>query len=465
MAALALLGAIGFGTPARAQYVSGRFSMTAAGTYNQSLTDGQFPNAQSYAGPSLSFSPSAVLLVDTPLTTNTLTYAFTLNLPFTKDLQLTTGPLGYSNRFTYMGRYEFSELTNMSFTATINHSPLRALAVATDASETQLDAVPGGASYMLSASVQQSISHQLSPSLSLMQSNGLTFTAPNDPLAGVQARTFAIANSVNLNQSLDTDTFGLALSVMTNYFTVSESPIGPPLPARTQLAGSLAATWSRPLTQTLTMTAQLGVTQVISPATETTAGVQPFSTAVQPTGNVTLNYNLDLAVLTLNYAHQAAPNLITNTVNFTDTGTLRFNMPIGATGLTASGSGGFTHMTPIGSGSSSTDTFLADASLMWHPEAVPTLSFTLREQFQRQSAGDASNAFTRFATSLSMTWSYPNANAAQLPARMAPALGTTPYVPGAGPPSPTRLYEVPADEAPAPTSAPPAPSVAPGKKP
>ena len=447
----ALFGAFCLSLPAEAQYTSARISLTAAGTYTKSVTDAERPGSLIYSGPSLSLSPSGVLLFDTPLTTHTLTYAFTLNVPFAKGLDGERPPLTYGNRLTYAGRYEFSELTSMSISLTLNQSPLRALAVAADPSQTQLDPVPGAAAYLLSAGGQESISHQLSSSLALMQSNGINVMKADDPVRGIRSRTISVMNGLNLDKSLEVDTVGLSLMLMTSHFASAVSADAPLTMPRTQLAGTLAATWSRPLTPSLTCSAQLGVTQVVSPAQETPQGPKPFGTSVQPTGHAMLSYGLDPAVISLTYAHMTAPNLVTSSLNFTDTATLRFNVPIGVTGLIASGSGGFTHMTPIGSGSSPMNMLLADASLSWRPQAAQSLTISLRGQVQRQMmTGDVDNGFARFSTSLSLSYSYPSADAAQVSPQMPPALGATPYVPGAAGelPSP-RPYEVPADDTPA----------------
>ncbi|APR85004.1 Hypothetical protein A7982_10353 [Minicystis rosea] len=426
--------------------MSGQVSLTAAGTYTKTLTDAPYPNLTTYSGPSLSLNPSATLLFDTPLTTNTLTYAFTLNVPFAKGADGERGPLTYANRLTYAGRYEFSELSNMSLSLMLSQAPLRALSIAVDPSQTQLDPVPGAAAYLVTVGAQESFNHQLSSSLSLMQSNGVSVMNAEDELRGIRSRTISVTNGLNLNRMFDVDTVGLALMVMTSHFTNSLSLDGPSNPPRTQVAGTLAATWSRPLTPSLTCSAQLGLTQVVSPAQETPDGPKPLRFSVQPTGNAMLSYDLDPAVISLSYVHQAAPNLVTSTLNFTDTGTLRFSVPIGVTGLIASGSGGFTHMTPIGTGGTVINTVLGDASLAWRPEVTQSLTVSLRGQVQRQATVDVDNGFTRFSASLSFSYAYPSADAAQVSPPMPPTLGATPYVPGGGETPSLRPYDVPAND-------------------
>jgi hypothetical protein len=437
VAAAALIGVSSFAMPAEAQYVSWRTSLTGSGNYSYSLTDAPYPDAQTFAGPSVSLSPSLILLFDTPLTTNTLTYAFSLTLPFDKDLKLATGPLSYSNRLSYSGRYQLSEVSNVSLSLSGSHSPTRTTGFGGDASETQIDPVPAGASYLLSVSATESFTRQFDGGMSALQSTGLNLNAPFDPLVN-QARTIGISNSLTFSRAFESHTLGVVASVAVSYFTLSETAGGGVVDPHTGITDSLSLTWSHPLTPTLTTSAMLGVTQIINPGTET-------PTAVSPSGNASLTYNLDFATMTLTLAHGAAPNLVTGSVNFTDSGTLRFNLPIGQTGLSTSGTGGFTHMTPLGSLSSPTNIFLGDLSLSYHAAALPSLTLSGRASLQRQLAGDSSG-FTRLTTSLSLAYSYPSATTAQVQANLPPALGATPYVPGASAPPEDRPFDVPPEE-------------------
>lgn len=449
VAALALIGAMSVAAPARAQHVEGRFSLTASGSYNTVISDSPYPTALTLAGPSASLSPSGVLLIDSPRTENTLSYALTLNVPFTKDFQLTGAPISYSNRFSYSGRYELSERTSGTFLLSFAHTPQNVLGVSSDPTQTLLDPVPSGARYLLALSIQQGLTRQLSPSLSLQQTNGVNLNDPVNPLL-ITPKAIAVQNAVALSRSFAVDTVGFTLSVGTTHFTVSEGSGGAVVDPRTQITNNLALTWSRPLTTSLSLSAQAGATQIISPATAT-------PTAIQPSGSLTFNYRLDPATLSAGYSHMATPNLLTSTVNFTDSATLRFSLPIGMTGLSAMGSGGFTHMEPLGASTlSPTNTYLGDVSLTYHPTKAPTLAISARIQVSRQSGGsDALGNFTRFSTALNLTYSYPSALAAMVAPPQAPSLGSTPYVPGASS-APSRMYQEPAGggEAPAPEPSP-----------
>src|ERR1700679_1561699 len=91
-AAAVSVAALGLAGSARAQHVEYRASITLTGAYTQSVSDARASSvvtAADYAGPSISLSPSIIALLDTPRTENTLTYAFTLSVPFLQQVGVT----------------------------------------------------------------------------------------------------------------------------------------------------------------------------------------------------------------------------------------------------------------------------------------------------------------------------------------------------------------------------------------
>lgn len=451
-ASAVLLGAIGLAAPARAQVVNGKASVALAGSYNQTLTDAPFPTDQTQAGPAVSIAPSGILLIDTPLTTNTLTYAFSLSLPFTREIKLVAAPLQYSHKLTYSGRYNLDEITSMSLGANFSYTPLLTLGGTGDPSQTPVDAIPVGAAASLSAGITEGLSRQLSEAWSLAQATGFTLGAPIDPTM-IRSKTISLTNSLTLSKRFTADTLGLAATVGVNYFTAAEGNGGSYTDPATQITDSLTMTWMRPWTEQLTMNVSAGVTQVISPEALT-------PTSVQPTGSLSFVYRFDITTITASYSHQASPNLASGSVAFTDAATLRFTLPIGSTGLSTSGTGGFTHSEPIGGSgsttvSSPTNVITSDVALTYKPWFAPMLSASLRGSLQRQvPTDDPTQGFTRLSTSLSLTYSYPNTNAAQTATVIPPALGMTGFTPS----DVTASDRIEAD---APSEAPPAPETAP----
>jgi len=435
-AAAALLGAIGLAAPARAQAVNGRASVALSGSYNQTFTDDPYPTKLTQAGPAVSIAPSGVLLIDTPLTAHTLTYAFSLSLPFTTDVTLVAAPLQYSHRFTYAGRYTLNELTSMSLGTSFSYTPLSTLGGSGDPSQTPVDSIPIGAAATISAGLTEGLTRQLSESSSLTQNTALTFGAPIDPTA-VRAKTIGLTNSLSLSRRFSKDTLGLAAAVGVNFFTAAEGN-GGFIDPNTQITDSLTLNWARPWTETLNTALSAGLTQVISPDA-------PTPTAVQPTGSLSFTYRRELSTLTAQYSHQAMPSLASGSVVFADSATLRFSLPIGQTGLSTSGSGGFTHSSPIAGTASSTlssptNVITSDAALTYKPTFAPTLTASLRGSVQRQvDTGDTMTSFTsvsftsgsltRVTVSLGLTYSYPSATAAQTVPSFPPALGMTGLMP------------------------------------
>jgi hypothetical protein len=454
--AAALLGTIGLAAPARAQRVDGRVSLTMSGAYNQTLTDAPYPTAATQAGPSISMAPSAVLLIDTPLTNHTLTYAFSVALPFTKDIKLVAAPLTYSHRFSYSGRYTVDDLTTVSLGGSFSYAPVNTLSGSGgDPTQTPVDASPVGAAYTLAASLTQGCNRQLSEEWSLTQSSSFSFGAPIDP-ALIHPKTLGTQDSITLSKRINKETVGVVATAAVNYFTIGEGAGGQITDPNTQITDSLALTWTHPWTDSLSMTLNAGVTQIISPAATTV-------TSVQPSGSVALNYRFDISTLTAQYAHQASPNLAAGSVAFTDSATLRFSLPIGSTGLSTSGTGGFTHSAPVGGNGTSlvgspTNVIVSDAALTYKSQRLPSLSLSLRAQLQRQvPTDDPSQGFTRVSGSLSLSYSYPAANAAQTVPAMAPALGMPGFTPedfassdrpGVDPEPPPEPTPAPAPEAP-----------------
>lgn len=413
-------------SPASAQHFEGRASFTAAGTYSRTITDAPSPTTLTLSGPSVSLSPSVSLVHETPRTTSTLSHAFALNLPFDEDQKLARGPRSYSQNLRYAGRYQVSELTRVSLALSFHHRPTNALDVAADPSQTALDAVPAGASYVLGTSASIGFTRLLSPVLSLTESNGFSYNAPIHPRI-VTPKTIGALASLSIDRQLEVDTLGVMLAVEMSYFTAGEAIGAGVIAPRVQLANTLSGTWTRALTDAWRWALTFGATQVVSPAAE-----RP--TAIQPTGTAALTYRFEVAAATLSYAHQAAPNLATGAVSFTDALTLRFSVPFGETGLLCTGSGGFSRMTPIGSRDGEpTSTLLGDASLTWRPPISQSLSLSLRGQVQRQIGGaDPLGAFTRVSGSLNLAYAYPSAAAASVPPMLPPALGLSPPAPSEG---------------------------------
>ncbi len=468
-----LFAVIGVTAPARAQvHLSWRASVRLTGAYTQTISDAPFPTAQTFAGPLIGLSPSIVALLDTLRTENTLTYAFALTVPFARQTATTSAPVSYSNRLNYMGHYAFNEITSGTLGAGVTLSPLNALDPTSDPTAAPIQSVPSGTAYMLSANASEGIVRQLTELTSFSQAGAFLYGNPIDP-SSEPAHTYSIQNSFTVTRSFSRDSLGGTLTTQANYFTaaVGPAPLLTTTPGSSAYVNTLTANYSHPFTQAFSGTVTAGVTQTLSP------GATTFM-EVQPTGTLALTYNFNLATATLNYAHQAMPNLITGTVNFVDMASMRFSLPFGVTGLTALGTAGYSRSMPLTAANTDVsattanalavaNTILADVALNFQPRQVETLTFGVRGQLTRQwSSGDVTdvataltNDLTRYTISVNVTYSYPNANAALVRPSFTPLYSVQAPAP-ADIVSTDRFFSAPVGGA-APAEAPPKPAKSP----
>ena len=435
VASAALLAAVGFAAPARAQYVDWRTTMTLTGAYTRILSDGQLPTALTYAGPSISFSPGLVGLFDTPRTENSLTYGLSLTLPFNEQLSVQQSALTYANRLTYAGHYALSEIASMTFSVGVTQAPLFSLVPSQDSTSASIQPVPAGLANMITTTASEGFLRQVSGTTSFSQGGSFAFGDPIDPGA-IRARTFSASNSFGLTRTFSANTVGLTLNDQINYFTASQGDaVNGVLPALTPsgsiYVNTLALNWWHQFSERLSGVLIAGATQTLSPGTTTMM-------EVQPTGSLTLNYEFNIASAALSAAHVAQTNLATATVSFNDTAALRFSLPIGVTGLVSSGAVGYTHGVPIPSAATPligglvgpSSVFVGDAALAYTPRPVPTLTVGVRGLLTRQVLTESvANNFTSYSVALNLTYSYPSATAALMRPSFSPLYSAQPPSP------------------------------------
>ncbi len=421
VATAAVLAVVGHAVPARAQYyLDWKGSVTLTGAYARSYTDGPAPTALTYSGPTFSLSPALNGLLDTLRTENTLSYGLSLTLPFTSQLGFQYSGFTYANRLAYSGHYALSELTSMTFTASLAQSPLFSVIPSQDSTSATVQAVPPGVANMITVGAGEGFSRQVSELTAFSQGGAFAFGDPINPTS-LSAHTYSASNSFSLTRSFITSSLGATLSNQINYFTAGQGATLGTGPASISPPGStyvntLSLNLVHPFSERISGTLVAGVTQTVSPGATTL-------TAVEPTGSASLSYEFNIAVATLSYAHVAAPNLATASVNFNDVASLRFSLPIGLTGLVSSGSLGFTHSVPILSAATplagaivgpSFD-YLADVSLAYTPVLVPVLTLGVRGQLTRQQVPETpADDFLAYTVGLNVTYSYPSATAAMV---------------------------------------------------
>jgi hypothetical protein len=425
------IAAFGLARPARAQHVEYRASLTFTGSYTQSISDAPASSAAAsanYAGPSFMLSPSIVALIDTPRTENTLGYAFTLSVPFLQQGGVTTPSVTYSNRVSYAGHYALSEITSMTLGASLTESPLNSLVPSQDPTSTPVQAAPNGLAYVLTTTLTEGVSRLLSERNSFSQAASFLYGDPIEP--GMRpAQTFSATNSFSFSRAFSRDLLGVTLTNQLNYIT-EDATMTPVVSAYSVWVNSLTANWQHAFTEAFAMNLVAGALQTLSP--EATPVMQ-----FQPTGSAVFSYNFLLASAALAYSHGVQPNVMTGTVNLADILSLRFAAPIGLTGLTTTGTVGYTHAIPLGMPASActgdaatcrpSDVYGADLGLDYHTERLSTLTVGVRGQAARQvMSGDPTNSFVRYTAALNLTYSYPNARAATTRPQLSPLLSAQP---------------------------------------
>ncbi len=292
---------------------------------------------------------------------------------------------------------------------------------------------------MIMANAGEGIVRQLSPVTGFSQAAGFMYGHAMDPV-GVLPSTYAVQNSFTVSRGFWKDTVGGTLTNGANIFTASQPIASLPItPGQVVYVNTLTANYTHPFTESLTTTLTAGITQTINPSLAS-------AVEVQPTGTATLAYAFDTATAALSYAHQAMPDIATATVSFADMVSVRFRLPLGVTGLTASGSAGYSRIQPPTSAPTSVaaanalstaNVIVGDVSLAYQPRQLETLTFGMRGQVTRQFAsGDISDVsaaladdFTRYTVSLNVMFSYPRADAAQARPSFTPVYSVEPPTP------------------------------------
>ena len=446
VATAALVGLLFSPARARAQAFTATPVATVAGGYSASetLPDNPQQDPRILLGPFLSFGPALGLLYETPRTTSSLHAAFNIALPLSFNFTFTGAPVAYSAQLAYASQIALTELTSLHLSLAGSALPVNSYVNGVDVSSASLDQSPTDSGYNFSLSGQESLTRQLSPESRVVQLANVTYNYPlngtgavttddasNTPSAStVRQTTLNVRNSLAVAHEWTRDTGTLTLTVGYTHFASVEDPSTDP---RDQFVNSLIAGWQRPLTPSLTSHVDLGVLQAVSP--QSTDGQ-----LWQPTGGVSLAYDLDIATTSLSYTHGAAVNLSTATINLNDQVALRVALPIGATGFALGSSIGYTYSRPInidGTFGDPLSIYLADIELGYVPLAVPNLSAGIRGTLNRQiNLEHAELGSTRLALVATVGFSFPNAQAAAISRRIAPAYTPTPVLGSDSTPSP-----------------------------
>ena len=226
-------------------------------------------------------------------------------------------------------------------------------------------------------------------------------------------------NGLSTSRKWPLDTLSLSVSSGVTRFGRGESSSGVSEP-RVQILSDLAVTWQRPITDALTSSVHVGVSQTLNPGT-------PLGPAWSPTGGATLTYNLVPVMITLAYNYSSMVDIYTADTRVTNQISLRAVMPLWYTGITLTGTSGFVHSEPSGETGQGIETFTSDLSLAYSPPKIPKLSVSLRGIYARQVPLEMPlNAASRYGLLFNVGFSYPSANAADVVSRLSPVFIPSP---------------------------------------
>ena len=411
---------------AGAQSIDGRASIAVAGTVSQFIADGPYPTSLSGRTVSTTAAPSVVLIFETPRTTSTLSESCGLSVPI-------EAPTGYSsfavtNLFAYGIRRDLDESDALSLSLGATEVPANSLVVAQDPSQTNLAAMPSTAQAVLTFSATEGIARQVTPTVTVTQTAGITYGYVIDPLI-VHPRTTSVSVGLTASRQFFRDTASASVGTSYSSFTASAGMDGSVAQPYDVVATSVGGTWGHELSDTLRSMVSVGAVRTVGTGPAFVGGAQ-----YAPTASASLVYSFDYAAATLSVAHQQALNVAIGTNDFTDQVALRLTMPIQSAGLVASGSAGYAHTIPLAGTqavAAAPDAWIGDLGLHYVPPALPIVTAGVRGQLARDVSRDPSEpSDTRWSVSVSLMFSYPNAAAARRPPGMSPISNG---FPGAGP--------------------------------
>jgi hypothetical protein len=443
VATVAFAGLLSSPALARAQAFTVNPSVTIAGGYsaNKIIPHNPLSNPSIRLGPFLSLAPSLALVYETPRTTQSLQATAGVTLPLNpatitvpegSEAAFSDESFTYNVRLAYSNRIQLSELTTLNLGLAGSAVPVNPTIGGLDAYSAPLEETLNIFAYNFSLNGQESLTRELSPESRVVQLTNVTYTYPFnvDP---IRPTTLNVRNSLAVTQDWTRDTGTLTLTIGYTRFGIGEGTTGAVTEATDEFTNSLVATWQRLLTPSLTSSVDFGVLQAVSP--QSTVGQ-----IYQPIGGASLAYELAFAAASLSYIHNAAPNIFTATINLNDQVALRAAVPVAATGFGIEGSVGFTHSRPIALNSvagGGTDSFLADVAVTYSPPPIPKLSASIRGTYDRQTPIDDPLAgFTRLSLIANVAFSFPDAQAAAIQRRVAPAYTPTPVLGSDSTPSP-----------------------------
>lgn len=303
-----------------------------------------------------------------------ITYAFTGSLN-------TFLPNGIANHLTLATTYDVSPKTQLLFGADALQALIGNYLLVQRAAATPIGGLPALNTSLLTASVTQGISHELSPVVRLTQVAAGTYVTSLDP--DVWLRDYLATTTVDLDRSWVFDAVGGELNLQ------YASTFYPPLRPAHAATASLGPTWTHDISPTLSMSMSVSAQVAFSPD----PGAE---TRIGPAGRAAIRYSSEGSGIGLEYVGGIQPNLLMGTLLQSHQATLRGFTPLSEKYHVVLGvSGGYLHAKNVdlagaGAGDNEFDAVLHDADITWL--ATDFLAPFVRYEFIGQGSGDGPGA-------------------------------------------------------------------------
>lgn len=331
----------------------------------------------------LILSPTVAMLIEDAKVLHTFAYGFGATLYFTHS-----EANSYSHGVSYVSRWNLTPATDLALGLSGAYTSTAAFNLLGGADQTTVGLLPGGeAVEVISVAVTEGIEHAIDDNWSVNQ----TASAVGLFTLGQVQRNFLFSASGGLERGFEYHTLGASLSGEVLWTPTVEDDAGNEIRGNQTLIARLAGTWSYRLNDYWTSNVAAGglMATQLGEARNEEGEVVDATPIVQPYGLASIDFADELGNAGLSVEHNVSPNVLTGSVQMTDTATLRVGVPLGRdTGfaVTSTGALGLARVLDVdGTFGPRLVLIVADAGLAYAPPPVPYLSFDLRYQFTKQN--------------------------------------------------------------------------------
>ncbi len=331
----------------------------------------------------LILGPTLVMFVEDAKVLHTFAYGFGATLYFTHS-----EANSYSHGLSYVSRWNLTPATDLALGLSGAYTSTAAFNLLGGADQTTVNLLPGRVPVqVISVAATQGIEHAIDDNWSVNQ----TAQAVGLFTIGQVQKNFLFAGSGGLEREFEYHTLGANLSAEVLWTPTLEDDAGNEIRGNQTLIARLAGSWGYRLNDYWTSNISAGglVATQLGEARNEEGDAVDAKPLVQPYGLASIDFADELGGAGLSVEHNVSPNVLTGSVQLTDTATLRAGVPLGRdTGLsvTTTGALGIARVLEVdGTFGPRLVLIVTDAGLAYAPPPVPFLSFDLRYQFTKQN--------------------------------------------------------------------------------